>query len=347
MGKEKKAKIKKVKRRNSIITIIIVVLFIAIAALATDYYLKHRDDGEDEGKKYITHVDEEDMMIDEYGKINNELHGIYAFAIVDNNLAAIKNRGSVVNIIQIDPQKAYDYLYNNTNLYLLEKDSGIVSVVPLKTKGGYQVTNTINLNCKVESFEVYKDDIFYISDSKLYKYNNGTPEEWNSDISGKNLVIKKDEIYVVKQGNLIKQDMNKVETQLAQSVNDISYYNYYERNRMIFDVQYDDENVFKSIYNFYTSEISNSVKNNTYFVPYGASEYVYTTNDKMDIMKITKSGSSKYIYNSENEIKDMVFLKEGYLLLKTDTRNLLIKLQTGKEEINDNIIDFHNIKYLK
>ena len=66
---------------------------------------------------------------------------------------------------------------------------------------------------------------------------------------------------------------------------------------MIFDVQYDAENIFRNVYNFYTGEIDNSVKNNTYFIPYSASEYIYLTNDRKSIMKINKSGSSKYIYN--------------------------------------------------
>lgn len=347
MRKGNRLKTKKIKRRKSIITIIITVLIIVIAAICTIYYLEHRDTGKDENKQYITHVDEEDMMVDEYNKINNELQGIYAFAISGNNLVAIKSRSNVVNIIEIDPQKEYDYLYNNTNLYLLEKETGNISVIPLKTKGGYEVKSTINLNCRVESFELYKEGIFYISDAKLYKYSNGIAEEWNSEITAKNFVIKKDEIYLVKNNNLIKQDMNKVETQLATDVNEVYYYNYYERNRMIFDVQYDDENVFKNVYNFYTGEIYNSVKNNTYFIPYNASEYIYLTNDRKSIMKINKSGSSKYIFNSENEIEDAMFLKEGYLFIKTEYKDSLIKLQTGKEDISDNIIDFHNVKYLK
>lgn len=347
MRKGSKGKTKKVKRRKSIITIIITILLVAIIAFATDYYIKHKDDGKEEPKEYITHVDEEDMMIDEYSKINSELNGINALAISGNNLVAIKNRTNAINIIEIDPQEEYDYLYNSTNIYLLEKETGVISIIPLKTKGGYEIKTTINLNCRVDSFEVYKEDIFYISDSKLYKYNNGNPEEWNSEVTGKNLVIKKDEIYLIKQNNLIKQDMNKIETQLAQSVNEISYYNYYERNRMIFDVQYDSENIFKNIFDFYTGEISNSVKNNTYFIPYGASEYIYLTNDRKSIMKINKSGSSKYVFNCENEINDIMFLKEGYLLIKTQDKNSLVKIQTGKEDITDNIIDFHNIRYLK
>ncbi|MBO5476879.1 MAG: hypothetical protein J6A15_03910 [Clostridia bacterium] len=336
----------KVKRRKSIITIIIVVLIIAVAAIFTINYMENRKVEEDEGKQYITHLDEEDMMISEYDKINSELNGIYAFAIVEDKLVAIKNRNNVINIIQIDPQKEYDYLYNDAKLYLLEKESGVVSVIPLNA-GEYTIENSINLNCKVDSFEVYEGEMFFISDAKLLKYSNGDVEELENDITAKNFVIKNDEIYFVKQGNLLKEDMQNTETQIAQNVNEIYYYSYYERNRLIYDVQYDDENIFKNVYNFYTGEIYNSVKNNTYFIPYNSSEYIYLTNDRKSIMQIIKSGSSKYIFNSETEIDDIVFLKEGYLSVDSGEDTTSIKISTKKEELADNIIDFHNIKYLK
>lgn len=337
----------KEKRRKSIITIILVVLIIGVAAVFTINYMENRDIDEDENKPYITHLDEEDMMVNEYSKINSELNGINSFAISENRLVAVKNRTTYVDIIEIDPEKEYDYLYNDTKLYLLEKGTGTISIIPLKNDGEYKVESNINLECRVESFEVYESEIFYISEGKLYKYNGENSEEWAGDITSLNFIIKKDEIYFVKQGNLVKQDMQKNETEIAKDVNEIYYYNYYERNKLIYDVQYDDENVFKNVYNFYTSEIYNSVKNNQYFVPYNSSEYIYLTNDRKNIMKITKSGSSKYLFNSEIEINEITFLKDGYLLVDIGDKDTVININTEKEDSTDNINDFHNIKYLK
>lgn len=344
MGKGNK---KDVKRRKSIFSIIIVVLFICLGAFLTLHYIKNRDAGDEEQPPRITHRDEEDKMLAEYSKINSELNGMYAFAIVDNHLVAVTKKTGCVNIVPIDPNKEYDYTYYDTKLYLLEKATGLISVVPLKTENEYKVESTINLESNIDSFEVYNNDIFYISQGKLYKYSNGQKEEWASSVKSKNVVIKKEELYFVKDNNLVKLDMQKQESTIAQDVKEIYYYNYYERNKIIYDLQYDDENVFKSVFNFYTSEITNSVKNNSYFIPFNSSEYIYLTNDRKNIMKIMESGSSKYLYSSEVEIEDIVFLKEGSLLVKTKDKNIIVKISTGTEEKVDNIIDFHNIKYLK
>lgn len=338
------------KQRKSIITILIVVLLITILAIITVNLVKDKKEKpeEIEDKTYYTHLDEEDMMQYEYKKINQELEGIFAFAIVQDSLVAIKGKDEIVNIIPIDSQKQYDYLYYKTKLYLLDKTTGNISIIALKTDGNsYSVESTINLNTNVESFEVYNSDIFYISNNKLFKYSNGNIEEWKSNITSKNLVVKLDNIYVSKDNNLVRIDMEKNENIISEHVNEIYYYNYYERNKLVYDNKIDEQNNFKNIYNFYSGEITNSIKNNTYFIPYKSSNYIYVTNNQKQVMMINKSGSSEYIFKSDDVIENINFLKEGFLSVQTDSKNILLDVDIENEQLIEISNKITNIRYLK
>lgn len=338
------------RERKSIITILIVIILIIILAAITNGIVKNNSEKTEdiENKTYYTHLDEEDMMQYEYKKINAELNGIFAFAISENNLVAVKGKDEIINIMQIDAQKEYDYLYYKTKLYLLDKATGSISIIPLNINGNaYNVESTINLNTNVQSFEIYNGDIFYISNNKLLKYSNGNVEEWGENITSNNLVVKLDNIYVSKNNNLVKIDMEKNETTIAEYVNDIYYYNYYERNKLIYDTRIDGENNFKNVYNFYSGEITNSIKNNTYFIPYKSSNYIYLTNNKKQVMMINKSGSGEYIFKSNEAIENISFLKEGYLLVQTGSKNILLDVDIENEELIEIENKITNIKYLK
>jgi hypothetical protein len=336
---------KGLKRRSSIITIIIVVLLIALLAFSIIKILEKNSNKENQNKVYITNLDEEDMMQYEYSKIDKSLDGMYALGIVNENLVAVQSKDKYTTIVQIDPQKEYDYVYNSAKLYLLEKESGTITIIDLNNLGN--VIDTIELEDNVKAFEVYNDCIYYIANDKLIKYENKEKEEILSEITSDNFVIKKDYIYIVKNGELLKIDMDKNEEVIANNVIKLYYYNYYERDRLIYDTSSDSENVFKNIYNYYTGEITNSIKNNTDFIPFDASEYIYTTQDRKNLILIKKSGDSEYLYKSKNEINNINLFKEGYVIFEEDDKNIVIDLDTSDEIEDDNIINLHNIKYLK
>lgn len=334
------------KERSSIITIILVLVFLSILALTIISIINKQNNIKDKNKEYVSNLDEEDMMQYEYTKIDSRLNKMYAFAQLDNWVVAVLGIDKFVNLVQIDTNKEYDYCYNNACLYLLEKESGKITLVDLNKMG--EIKAEINLEDNVKSFEIYKNSIYYISNNKLMKYENGKKEEILLDITSNNLVLKNDYIYIVKSNNLVKVDFNRNETKIADNVKEIYYYNYYERDRLIYDTNIDNINTFKNIYNYYTGSINNSVKNNTYFVPYGASKYIYTTLDKSNLVSIGKSGITDIIYSSYNQIENINFHKEGYIVLKEDNgKNIVINLETNKEEEHDNIINLYNIKYLK
>lgn len=334
------------KERSSIITIILVLVFLSILALTIISIINKQNNIKDKNKEYVSNLDEEDMMQYEYTKIDSRLNKMYAFAQLDNWVVAVLGIDKFVNLVQIDTNKEYDYCYNNACLYLLEKESGKITLVDLNKMG--EIKAEINLEDNVQSFEIYKNSIYYISNNKLMKYENGKKEEILLDITSNNLVLKNDYIYIVKSNNLVKVDFNRNETKIADNVKEIYYYNYYERDRLIYDTNIDNINTFKNIYNYYTGSINNSVKNNTYFVPYGASKYIYTTLDKSNLVSIGKSGITDIIYSSYNQIENINFHKEGYIVLKEDNgKNIVINLETNKEEEHDNIINLYNIKYLK
>ncbi len=338
---------KGIKKRSSIITIgIVLILIIFMAIIVINILENNKEKLEKDNKKYVSNLDEEDKMQYEYSKINKKLDGMYAFAILNDYVVGVQGKDKYVNIIQIDENKDYDYLYFKSSLYLLEKEIGIITVVDLNNIG--EIKETINIEDNVKSFEIYNNSIYYISnDNKLIKFENDEKKEILSNITANNFVIKKDYIYIVKDKKLIKLDMNNNETLISENVEELYYYNYYERDRLIYDTTSDSENIFKNIYNYYTGDVINSIRNNTYFLPYDAAEYIYTTTDNKNIVLIKRNGVNEYIYKSDSIIENVNLFKEGYIIAKENDKNIVIDLDTNKEVENDNIINLYNIKYLK
>lgn len=337
----------KVKERSSIITIILVIFIFIVLAFLTikilEFYSNTQKNPDE--KLYYSHLDEEDKMKEEYKYLNDELNGIYAFGICNSNVVAIKGIQEYVNIISVDESKEYDYLYYNRKLYLLEKDTGTISVIPLDRE--YNIESQINLDCIVDSFEVYNEDVYYISNGILFKYTDNNIEEICNNVTSKKFIIKNDMIYLSKNNTLVQIDMQKNETSIQNNVKEIYYYNYYERNKLVYDVQIDDENNFKGVYNFYTKEITNSVKNDVYFIPYNSSNYIYLTNEKDKVMLINKAGSGNILYNSESYIDNINFLKDKYLQINEEDSLKIINIESKEIESSNNFKMIKNIRYIK
>ncbi len=338
---------RKVKERSSIITIILVIfIFIVLTFLTVkilNFYSNTQKNSDEE--LYYSHLDEEDKMKEEYEYLNDELNGIYAFGISDSNVVAIKGTDEYINITSIDDSKEYDYLYYNRKLYLLEKDTGTISVIPLDRE--YNIESQINLACIVDSFEVYNEDVYYISNGILFKYTDNNIEEICNNVTSKKIIIKNDMIYLSKNNTLVQIDMQKNETNIQDNVKEIYYYDYYERNKLVYDVQIDDENNFKGVYNFYTKEITNSIKNDVYFIPYNSSNYIYLTNEKDKVMLINKAGSSNILYSSESYIDNISFLKDKYLQINEEDSLKIINIENKEIRSSDNPEMIKNIRYIK
>lgn len=335
------------KGRSSIITIILVIFAFIVLAFLTVKILNFYSNTpkESDEKLYYSHLDEEDKMKEEYGYLNDELNGFYAFGICNSNVVAIKGTDEYINIISIDESKEYDYLYYNRKLYLLEKDTGTISVIPLDKE--YEIESQINLNCTVDSFEVYDEDVYYIGGGILFKYTNNQVEEICNNVTSKKFIIKNDIIYLSKNDTLVQIDMQKNETSIQKNVKEIYYYDYYERNKLVYDVQIDNENNFKGVYNFYTKEITNSIKNDVYFIPYNSSNYIYLTNEKDKVMLINKAGSSNILYSSNSYIDNISFLKDKYLQIKEKEEVKLIDIESKEFLNSDNTKVIKNIRYIK
>ena len=202
----------RVKERKSIITIILVIFVFIVLAFLTVKILNFYSNTpkESDEKLYYSHLDEEDKMKEEYGYLNDELNGFYAFGICNSNVVAIKGTDEYINITSIDESKEYDYLYYNRKLYLLEKDTGTISVIPLDKE--YEIESQINLNCTVDSFEVYDEDVYYISGGILFKYINNQVEE----ICNKN---KKVAMFIDMDGTIVEYVIYGSEKELINSKN--------------------------------------------------------------------------------------------------------------------------------
>ena len=334
------------RKRSSIITIFLVVaLLFAVTVFLICILNNIKNDEKKDKEQYISNLYEEDLMQYEYEKIDNKLKGMYAFGIYDNYLVGVISKDNFVNIVEIDPNKQYDYKYKYTNLYLLDKETGNISVIDLKNLGN--VINTIELSDTVKSFSLYNDSIYYISNNKLIKFENMEKSEILTDVTSDDFVIKNDNIYIVRSKQLLKLDMQGNETVIDDNVLSINYYDYYEKDKLVYTTSSDSENFFKKIYNFYTGEITNSIKNNTYFVPYGANQYIYTNSDNSSILLIKNSDINKYLYKFDEEINNINLFKEGYLVVSTENKNILIDIDTEKEINTDNIINLYDIKYIK
>lgn len=334
------------RKRSSIITIFLVVaLLFAVTVFLICILNNIKNDEKKDKEQYISNLYEEDLMQYEYEKIDNKLKGMYAFGIYDNYLVGVISKDNFVNIVEIDSNKQYDYKYKDTNLYLLDKETGNISVIDLKNLGN--VINTIELSDTVKSFSLYNDSIYYISNNKLIKFENMEKSEILTDVTSDDFVIKNDNIYIVRSNQLLKLDMQGNETVIDDNVLSINYYDYYEKDKLVYTTSSDSENFFKKIYNFYTGEITNSIKNNTYFVPYGANQYIYTNSDNSSILLIKNSDINKYLYKFDEEINNINLFKEGYLVVSTKNKNILIDIDTEKEINTDNIINLYDIKYIK
>lgn len=334
------------RKRSSIITIFLVVaLLFAVTVFLICILNNIKNDEKKDKEQYISNLYEEDLMQYEYEKIDNKLKGMYAFGIYDNYLVGVISKDNFVNIVEIDPNKQYDYKYKDTNLYLLDKETGNISVIDLKNLGN--VINTIELSDTVKSFSLYNDSIYYISNNKLIKFENMEKSEILTDVTSDDFVIKNDNIYIVRSNQLLKLDMQGNETVIDDNVLSINYYDYYEKDKLVYTTSSDSENFFKKIYNFYTGEITNSIKNNTYFVPYGANQYIYTNSDNSSILLIKNSDINKYLYKFDEKINNINLFKEGYLVVSTENKNILIDIDTEKEINTDNIINLYDIKYIK
>lgn len=335
------------KGRSSIITIFLVIIVIALAALVTIKFLNSQQEKENNDQEYFSHLDEEDFMIYEYDKIDSSLNGLYAFAIRNDYVVGVCSNNNFVNIYNIDSQKQYDYSYLNGKLYLLDKELGEISVISLKDLG--KIIDIIDLNEYVESFQVVDNNtIYYIANNMLKKIENSNITELYDNITCDKFVVKNSEVFIVKDKKLLRIK-DKEEVVIANDVENIEYFKYYERDRLLYDTSADGLNVFKNIYNYYNGQSTSSIKNNTYFIPYDEFKYIYITNDRKNIVRINDSGSNEYIYKVEDDnlIEDITFYKEGYIEFRVGDEILNLELDTKTISVSDNITCLNNIKFIK
>ncbi len=335
------------KGRSSIITIIIVLAIIALMAYGVIRYIeKHKKEEEIEGPAYeYTNFQEEDFMQYEYEKIDSSLSGIYALAIENDYIVGVKAYNKTVNIYQINPELNYDYAYSNGLLYIVQIDTGAMTIFNLKTLSAEQ--DEIALKPNIEEIEVENNEVFFISQNEYYKYDGKNVELIYDNVSSSNFVIKADNTYICLDKVFYKIDKDGNMNKIDENVENIYYYDYYERDKIVYDKLIDEQATSKNIYNIYNENISNSIRNNTYFVVYGANEYIYTTQDD-DVVLIKENGTNKYLYKSKEEnINNISLFKDGYIIISTTKGETIIDLSSMNKLISDNIINLQKIKYLK
>lgn len=335
------------KGRSSIITIIIVLAIIALMAYGVIRYIeKHKKEEEVEGPAYeYTNFQEEDFMQYEYEKIDSSLSGIYALAIENDYIVGVKAYNKTVNIYQINPELNYDYAYSNGLLYIVQIDTGVMTIFNLKTLSVEQ--DEIALKPNIEEIEVENNEVFFISQNEYYKYDGKDIELIYDNVSSSNFVIKADNTYICLDKVFYKIDKDGNMNKIDENVENIYYYDYYERDKIVYDKLIDEQATSKNIYNIYNENISNSIRNNTYFVVYGANEYIYTTQDD-DVVLIKENGTNKYLYKSKEEnINNISLFKDGYIIISTTKGETIIDLSSMNKLISDNIINLQKIKYLK
>lgn len=335
------------KGRSSIITIIIVLAIIALMAYGVIRYIeKHKKEESEEGPAYeYTNFQEEDFMQYEYEKIDSSLSGIYALAIENDYIVGVKAYNKTVNIYQINPELNYDYAYSNGLLYIVQIDTGVMTIFNLKTLSVEQ--DEIALKPNIEEIEVENNEVFFISQNEYYKYDGKNVELIYDNVSSSNFVIKADNTYICLDKVFYKIDKDGNMNKIDENVENIYYYDYYERDKIVYDKLIDEQATSKNIYNIYNENISNSIRNNTYFVVYGANEYIYTTQDD-DVVLIKENGTNKYLYKSKEEnINNISLFKDGYIIISTTKGETIIDLSSMNKLISDNIINLQKIKYLK
>lgn len=335
------------KGRSSIITIIIVLAIIALMAYGVIRYIeKHKKEESEEGPAYeYTNFQEEDFMQYEYEKIDSSLSGIYALAIENDYIVGVKAYNKTVNIYPINPELNYDYAYSNGLLYIVQIDTGVMTIFNLKTLSVEQ--DEIALKPNIEEIEVENNEVFFISQNEYYKYDGKNVELIYDNVSSSNFVIKADNTYICLDKVFYKIDKDGNMNKIDENVENIYYYDYYERDKIVYDKLIDEQATSKNIYNIYNENISNSIRNNTYFVVYGANEYIYTTQDD-DVVLIKENGTNKYLYKSKEEnINNICLFKDGYIIISTTKGETIIDLSSMNKLISDNIINLQKIKYLK
>ena len=334
------------KGRSSIITIIIVLAIIALMAYGVIRYIEKHKKEEVEGPAYeYTNFQEEDFMQYEYEKIDSSLSGIYALAIENDYIVGVKAYNKTVNIYQINPELNYDYAYSNGLLYIVQIDTGVMTIFNLKTLSVEQ--DEIALKPNIEEIEVENNEVFFISQNEYYKYDGKDVELIYDNVSSSNFVIKADNTYICLDKVFYKIDKDGNMNKIDENVENIYYYDYYERDKIVYDKLIDEQATSKNIYNIYNENISNSIRNNTYFVVYGANEYIYTTQDD-DVVLIKENGTNKYLYKSKEEnINNISLFKDGYIIISTTKGETIIDLSSMNKLISDNIINLQKIKYLK
>ena len=334
------------KGRSSIITIIIVLAIIALMAYGVIRYIeKHKKEEAEEPAYEYTNFQEEDFMQYEYEKIDSSLSGIYALAIENDYIVGVKAYNKTVNIYQINPELNYDYAYSNGLLYIVQIDTGVMTIFNLKTLSIEQ--DEIALKPNIEEIEVENNEVFFISQNEYYKYDGKNVELIYDNVSSSNFVIKADNTYICLDKVFYKIDKDGNMNKIDENVENIYYYDYYERDKIVYDKLIDEQATSKNIYNIYNENISNSIRNNTYFVVYGANEYIYTTQDD-DVVLIKENGTNKYLYKSKEEnINNISLFKDGYIIISTTKGGTIIDLSSMNKLISDNIINLQKIKYLK
>ena len=220
-----------------------------------------------------------------------------------------------------------------------------MTIFNLKTLSVEQ--DEIALKPNIEEIEVENNEVFFISQNEYYKYDGKDIELIYDNVSSSNFVIKADNTYICLDKVFYKIDKDGNMNKIDENVENIYYYDYYERDKIVYDKLIDEQATSKNIYNIYNENISNSIRNNTYFVVYGANEYIYTTQDD-DVVLIKENGTNKYLYKSKEEnINNISLFKDGYIIISTTKGETIIDLSSMNKLISDNIINLQKIKYLK
>lgn len=337
------------KGRSSIITIIIVLIMIALCAYGVIRYIEKHPKEEEEpeiGYEY-TNFQEEDFMLYEYDKLDESLNGLYAIAIKEYYIVGVKAYNQTINLFQIDPNSSYTYAYDNGNLYIAENDTGRLVKINLKTLD--VELDEMVLNPNIKDLEAKNETIYYIADNTYYEYNGADSKAIYDNVTSTQFILKNSHLYICLDKNFYNIDEDGKQKRIDSNVEDIHYKDYYERDKIIYDKLIDEDSASKNIYNIYNETTINYITNNTYFVAYGANEYIYTTKDEKSVVLIKENNTNKYLYKCENEevINNVNFYKEGYIIVATTTKNTIIDLSVANELISDNIINLQKIKYLK
>lgn len=371
------------KRRNSFITIAIVLLIIAgITAIAIKISGKTVQEAITDtiGSIYISEYTKEYKMFKDSSKINPELNGIVAFGRKDNRVVGIKTKDIIVDIIEVDPNASYTFAYADYTLYVTQKETGNVKIVPLN-KGKYDEVKEFNLNREVKALKVLKNNVYFISDNTLYsvdltkvnfeaKVEEEPEEEYDEyyydeeevetetqveesietnivagELSYDFLAIEDDVIYFVQNQKLTSQEKEEIKV-LAENVVDARYYDYQDNANIIFTTIADGQNAFKNRFNLNTKNVSQMIKNDTYLAPYKDGKSIYLSNDKSLISVIKSNGAGNILYSSKKGIENMTYYPNGYILFEEDGKVVMLNIETKDVETNY-IEGLKDLEYLK